>query len=250
MWGKTGSSPKLCNKKTKRGRRWAHTCPHILRYDGTDFKLKECFGWAWDVPVKGMGWQTSLEYIGNEKLKDGSWNHHKSGFWKQAFHFLLNRFATFFGIISGSYFSVSNFKPTIKCPSLGKELLLQLSIWPQVCGLHHPLPLTPFWGKTTHSATFHGVFPGSSSNLQYLHMFFEDSACSKCPFIECKTESSTESERCWICWGKNTSTTKQPPQASCIKLLSKEVGKQSSELRMTFIQVTLHHIKIHLERWC
>ena len=31
--------------------------------------------------------------------------------------------------------------------------------------------------------------------------------------------------------------------------LSKEVGKQSSELRMTFIQVTLHHIAILHEGW-
>ena len=29
--------------------------------------------------------------------------------------------------------------------------------------------------------------------------------------------------------------------------LSKEVGKQSSELRMTFTQVTSHHITIHHE---
>ena len=34
-----------------------------------------------------------------------------------------------------------------------------------------------------------------------------------------------------------------------LRVLSKEVGKQSSELRMTFIQVTLHHITIHLEGW-
>ena len=35
----------------------------------------------------------------------------------------------------------------------------------------------------------------------------------------------------------------------CTKL-SKEVGKQSSKLRMTFIQVTLHHIAIHHKGRC